>query len=70
MTGVRLAVALAAVVTGRGLRERQQPTPTSRANGEPRLARHRVSKGYPLPDLPFTDTEGQQVTPRTWRGHR
>ena len=62
MTGVRLAVALAAVVLVAGCARGSTGTPTS-ANGEPGWRGTGVSKGYPMPDLPFTDTEGQQVTP-------
>ena len=62
MTGVRLAVALAAVVLVAGCASGSTDT-TTRANGEPGWHGTGVSKGYPMPDLPFTDTEGQQVTP-------
>jgi protein SCO1/2 len=62
MTGVRLAVALAAVVLVAGCAGGSTDTTTS-ANGEPGWHGTGVSKGYPMPDLPFTDTEGQRVTP-------
>ena len=62
MTGVRLAVALAAVALVAGCASGSTDTTTS-ANGEPGWHGTGVSKGYPMPDLPFTDTEGQQVTP-------
>jgi protein SCO1/2 len=62
MTGVRLAVALAAVVLVAGCASGSTDTTTS-ANGETGWHGTGVSKGYPMPDLPFTDTEGQQVTP-------
>jgi protein SCO1/2 len=62
MTGVRLAVALAAVVLVAGCASGSTDTTTS-ANGETGWHGTGVSKGYPMPDLQFTDTEGQQVTP-------
>ena len=62
MTGVRLAVALAAVALVAGCASGSSD-PTISANGEPGWHGTGVTKGYPLPDLPFTDTEGQQVTP-------
>ena len=62
MTGLRLAVALAAVVLVAGCASGSTDTTTS-ANGESGWHGTGVSKGYPMPDLPFTDTEGQQVTP-------
>jgi protein SCO1/2 len=61
MTGVRLAVALAAVALLAGCASSTDPTTS--ANGEPGWHGTGVSKGYPMPDLRFTDTEGQQVTP-------
>ena len=62
MTGVRLAVALAAVALVAGCAS-GSTDPTISANGEPGWHGTGVTKGYPLPDLQFTDTEGQQVTP-------
>ena len=62
MTGVRLAVALAAVALLAGCAS-GSTDPTTSANGEPGWHGTGVSKGYPMPDLRFTDTEGQQVTP-------
>jgi len=62
MTGVRLGVAVAAVVLVAGCASGRNDTTTS-ANGEPGWHGTGVSKGYPMPDLQFTDTEGQQVTP-------
>ena len=62
MTGVRLAVALAAVALVAGCAS-STSDPTISANGETGWHGTAVSRGYPLPDLPFTDTEGQRVTP-------
>ena len=62
MTGVRLAVALAAVALVAGCASGSSD-PTTSANGQPGWHGTGVTKGYPLPDLPFTDTEGQHVTP-------
>ena len=62
MTGVRLAVALAAVALVAGCASGSSD-PTISANGEPGWHGTAVTNGYPLPDLSFTDTEGQQVTP-------
>ena len=62
MTGVRLAVALAAVALVAGCASGSSDTAIS-ASGEPGWHGTGVTKGYPLPDLQFTDTEGQQVTP-------
>ena len=62
MTGVRLAVALAAVALLAGCASGSSD-PTVSANGEPGWHGTGVTKGYPLPDLSFTDTEGQRVTP-------
>jgi protein SCO1/2 len=63
MTGARLAVALAAVALVAGCAS-GSTDPTVSANGQPGWHGTGVTKGYPLPDLPFTDTEGQQVTPK------
>jgi protein SCO1/2 len=62
MTGVRLAVALAAVVLVAGCASGNSATTIS-ANGEPGWHGTPITDGYPLPALSFTDTEGQQVTP-------
>jgi protein SCO1/2 len=62
MTGVRLTVALAAVALVAGCASGSSDTTIS-VNGEPGWHGTGVTKGYPLPDLSFTDTEGQQVTP-------
>ena len=62
MTGGRLAVALAAVALVAACASGSSD-PTISANGEPGWHGTGVTKGYPLPDLPFTDTEGQKVTP-------
>jgi protein SCO1 len=62
MTGVRLAVALAAVALVAACASGSSD-PTISANGEPGWHGTAVTKRYPLPDLSFTDTEGQQVTP-------
>ena len=62
MTGVRLVVALAAVALVAACASGSSD-PTISANGEPGWHGTGVTKGYPLPDLSFTDTEGQQVTP-------
>ena len=62
MTGGRLAVALAAVALVAACASGSSD-PTISANGEPGWHGTAVTNGYPLPDLSFTDTEGQQVTP-------
>ena len=62
MTGVRLAVALAAVALVAGCASGSSD-PAISANGEPGWHGTAVTRGYPLPALSFTDTEGQQVTP-------
>ena len=62
MTGGRLAVALAAAALVAACASGSSD-PTISANGEPGWHGTAVTNGYPLPDLSFTDTEGQQVTP-------
>ena len=62
MTGVRLTVALAAVALVAGCASGSSDTTIS-VNGKPGWHGTGVTNGYPLPDLSFTDTEGQQVTP-------
>ena len=67
MTGLRLVVALAAVALVAACASGGSDTTIS-ANGEPGWHGTGVTEGYPLPDLSFTDTEGQQVTPSDMAG--
>ena len=67
MTGGRLAVALAAAALVAACASGSSD-PTISANGEPGWHGTAVTNGYPLPDLSFTDTEGQQVTPSDMAG--
>jgi protein SCO1/2 len=62
MTGVRLAVALATVALVAGCASGSSGTTIS-ANGERGWHGTAITDGYPLPDLSFIDTAGQQVTP-------
>jgi len=67
MTGLRLVVALAAVALVAACASGSSDT-TIGVNGEPGWHGTGVTEGYPLPDLSFTDTEGQQVTPSDMAG--